>query len=199
MQASCPTASADALLARLRRETGPEHAELDRDIGPGVARSRESYARFLSSSFVAVTALEDAVQRALGADHPVERGALLRADLEALGVVVPQPGIMVGPLQEAAALGTAYVLEGSALGGIMLAKSVHESLGSDVSARYLTLHGAGTATRWRWFLEKLEAFGARSDEDAHASASRAAVRSFEVYAAAFAAGAKELTQAPVRR
>lgn len=196
MQVSAPSASADGLLARLRRETSAQHADLDRTIGPEVARSRESYARFLASSFVAVSALEDAVQHALGADHRAERGALLRADLESLRVVVPRPRATVGPLVEAAAFGTAYVLDGSTLGGIVLAKMVHDALGPDVPVRYLTLRGAGTGARWRGFLERLAAFAARSDEAAHASACRAAVAAFEVYAAAFAAEATELTQAP---
>lgn len=186
MPAPAPRFESESLLARLRSATSARHATLDRALGPAVSRSRASYARFLASSFVAVTALEGAVERSLGDGHRARRGALIRTDLEALGVAIPPCGPTYELEDEAAAFGCAYVIEGSALGGVVLARNVRDELGSDVSTAYLALRGVETTARWRWFLTELDAFSCRAGDVGHAGACRAAVAAFGIYGAAFA-------------
>ena len=179
-----PVGGGCALLERLRAETRTRHAALDGAIGPEVSRSRESYGRFLDASFVASAALEASVQRRLGPNYPVQRAAKLRADLEDLGVAVPAMPAAFEVESEAEAFGCAYVLEGSALGGLVLATAVRRLLGDDVPTRYLVLRGPETAQRWRWFLDELNAFGTRATDEEHAGASRAAGAAFDLYGTA---------------
>jgi heme oxygenase (biliverdin-IX-beta and delta-forming) len=175
------------LLALLRTATRERHAAIDSAVGPEVARSRASYGRFLTASLGAAAALEGGVERALGEAYRATREGLLRADLEILGVSAPVLRAPYEPANEADAFGCAYVLEGSALGGIVLAERVHSALGSQIPTAYLRIHGAATAGRWRWFLSQLEAFGDRANERARADACRGAIAGFDLYREAFAA------------
>lgn len=174
------------LLAHLRAATRKQHAALDATIGPSIARSTASYARFLRASFGPASAVEQAVERALGPDFRAIRGAALRADLEALGDVPPEGAPPLHLAGEAEAIGAAYVLEGSALGGMVLAAKVRDALGDEVPSRYLQLRGREAAARWRWFLEQVRGLDGRWSEAMIAAACRGAVRAFDLYAGSFA-------------
>ncbi len=174
------------LLELLRAATRERHAELDATIGKAMALSKASYGRFLSASLRAVSALEGGVERTLGPAHHAVREALLRSDLEALGVPAPASCAAADPRSKAAAFGVAYVLEGSALGGVVLAETVRRALGSEVPTAYLRLRGSETAARWRWFLSELEAFGKLATKDARSDSCEAAIAGFELYRGAFA-------------
>jgi heme oxygenase len=174
------------LLERLRAATREQHADLDATVGKEMALSTASYARFLSASLRAVCALEGGVERTLGAAHHAVREALLRSDLAALGVSAPASCAAADPRTKASAFGAAYVLEGSALGGVVLAETVRHSLGPEVQTAYLRLRGGETAARWRWFLSELEAFGKLASERAQGDSCEAAIAGFEIYRVAFA-------------
>ena len=184
-QAAHP-ARAAPILELLRAATRERHAALDATVGKELALSTASYGRFLSASLRAVVALEGGVERILGPAHHAVREALLRSDLEALGVPPPACCAAADPRNEASAFGFAYVLEGSALGGVVLAETVRRALGSEVQTAYLQLRGSETAARWRWFLSELEAFGELASEDARGDSCLAAIAGFELYRAAFA-------------
>lgn len=144
----------------------------------------DAYARFLRASLEAAAPVEAAVERVLGAEFPALRGAALRADLAALGEPSSATAAGFSLADEAHGIGAAYVIEGSALGGLVLATAVRHALGPHVPTRYLQLRGPETPARWRWFLEKVRRFDAWSDAS-RADACAAASRVFEVYAASY--------------
>ena len=177
-----------SLLGHLRAATRELHASLDASVGSDIAQSCASYARFLAGSRVAVHAIERGIEAHLGAGFAAAREALLDADLARLGDAHANPLEELPIRDEAEAFGAAYVLEGSALGGLVLADRVRAALGPDAPTAYLSYRGrgAGTGNRWTWFQEQLAAFGARSDATAHARAAATARAAFDLYARAFA-------------
>jgi heme oxygenase len=114
------------------------------------------YARFLRAHARALLPLEAALEAAgiedFLPDWPQRRrGAALRADLAALGEAVPQaPRLCLHTA--AAALGAAYVLEGSRMGNGLLLRRVRDS---GLPAAYLA--HAGAPGGWPGFLAQLEA------------------------------------------
>lgn len=95
----------------------------------------------------------------------------------------------------AAAFGSLYVLEGSCLGGQVIAQAAHEAV--DIGARgatYFTGSGSATASHWREFLALLDAEIA-NDAASHAAASNAAQQTFDALIGIFTA----LRNAPAAR
>ena len=113
----------------LKKATDDVHGELDGLLSKLDLSDPADYAKFLSIQARVLPALECALDRfgmaAIVADWGEHRRAsLLRDDLEALGERMPEP-LEIPPMDSAAkALGAAYVMEGSRLGGQMLVKSV---------------------------------------------------------------------------
>ena len=113
------------------------------------------YRRFLSAQAAAFLPVEQALDAggaaALFPDWPLRRRAEhLRADLAGLGLALPSP--IARPLfdGQAQVAGAAYVLEGSRLGGAILARSVPANLPHSF---LISPTGAG---HWRDFLARLE-------------------------------------------
>ncbi|HET9622106.1 MAG TPA: biliverdin-producing heme oxygenase [Kofleriaceae bacterium] len=172
-----------SLLAALRARTAAQHAALD-DAFRG-ALTRDRYVAFLQASLAVLARLEPALATWLPAAVTPSRVERLRADLAALGAA---PGADAGnvavPATRAASLGAAYVVEGSTLGGLMLAERFERALGIGLEATtYLRLRGRDTARHWRGFLAEL-ATAAASDA---AEACAAAAATFDAYAAAMRA------------
>lgn len=149
--------------------------------------SRASYVRLLESLWALNASAGGRVALNLG-----DKGALfdanqrlgwLAADLAALHR--SQPAVSTDHFawvdSSAAAAGMVYVVEGSSLGGQVLAKMASAQLGltGDRGARYLTGYGAETANHWLQTQEWLDEWLA--DEERLASAEQAAVRVFETY------------------
>jgi heme oxygenase len=96
------------------------------------------------------------------------RAARLRRDLAALGVsdariaAAPSAGALLPPLgTEAAALGCAWVVEGSALGGRVLARGLGTILGANTEAGgSFFLPAPGQPERWRRCCAAVESCGA---------------------------------------
>ncbi len=146
----------------------------------------ERYATFLTASLAAIEPLE----AALGAftEFPsAGRAARIRADLAALGAIGNPVHVSVElPHTRAAAFGCAYVVEGSALGGVVLARIVATKLCVPLRATtYLRLREEGTAAQWRRFVERLEDWGREATLDERTEARVAAIRAFQGYIAAF--------------
>jgi heme oxygenase len=127
----------------LREGTRDAHEALDGLFARFDLSDAAGYAAFLSAHAQALLPLEAALDAA-GADRVMpdwparRRGALLIADLAALGIAPPAPGT-VPPLDSPAAIaGALYVVEGSRLGGKFLARQV----ASDLSKHYLSPHQA---------------------------------------------------------
>ena len=98
-------------------------------------------------------------------------------DLADLGEDMP-PRLQLGYLDEAGSWGALYVVEGSRLGGVMLARSV----GTDLPSRYLAAaHAPG---QWRAIREAIDTAGAHASPDWHDALLAGAAATFELYAKA---------------
>ena len=181
-----------AARAALRARTRALHDDVDRRFGGFDLACPDNYARFLRAHAAAFLPVEAALETAgivdLLPDWPARRrGERLRADLIAMDVPLP-PALASPPRlgSEAALLGAAYVLEGSRLGGALLARQVAPGLPRDYLAAPQPPGG------WRMLLEKLEA--TLYDEDRIAAATIAASAVF----ASFAAAAEEEGRRPLQ-
>jgi heme oxygenase len=123
----------------LRNATAESHDAVDAVFSAFALDDAEGYRRFLRAQAAAFLPVESALEGAgiarLVPDWPERRrAALLHADLEELGENPPD-AIAAPPIDDAAsALGAAYVLEGSRMGGQLLRRMLPESM----PARFLS-------------------------------------------------------------
>ena len=141
--------------AALRAGTAADHERLDDLFGRLRLDAPQDYRAFLSAHAMALTAIEQALDAADFAamldDWPQRRRAdALAADLAAIGAPVPAPLPAPALATPAARWGAAYVVEGSRLGGALLARSVPEGLPKSY------LGSVQPPGMWRKFLEKLD-------------------------------------------
>lgn len=171
----------NAARSLLREATGADHERLDALFAHFDLADPAAYGHFLAAHAAAVSAVEPALDAAgmarLIPDWPARRrAALIRADLDALGIEPPvplAPPVLAG---DAAAWGAAYVIEGSRLGGAFLARQV----GAGLPTAYLAAPQAKGA--WRTFLQALDE--ALVSERQCAGATAAARATFEIFEAA---------------
>ena len=166
--------AAPRCIDQLREVTRAQHAALDAQLR---LESPTAYVRFAIATLAAIEMLEPAISAHV-AGFGSDRDAALRADLEELGAA-PAPALAHPRLATpSAAFGAAYVMEGSTLGGLVLANRV-EALGL-TATRYLRLRGSATGARWKQFLAELD----RSVTD-RAACCATAVATFAHYEAAY--------------
>lgn len=154
--------------ALLRDATRPLHDRVERAVDlTARARTRDGY-RALLTAFYGLHAPIERQLAALpwdeaGLDVGARRkGPLLRADLRALGVdpaAVPRCPDLPRTDTVAAGFGCLYVLEGSTLGGQVIARDVEASLGLDAGsgAAFFRSYGADVGRMWRAFTRALDA------------------------------------------
>lgn len=160
-------------VAALRKATGPDHDAVDTAFGGFDLKTRDGYAAFLTAHARALPAVEAALAAIPALPAPRPRTDLLAADLAAFGESMPDPLPFALADDDAAAWGALYVIEGSRLGGIMLARSVAEGW----PAAYLgAKHLPG---EWRGLLAALD--GAATGEAWIATAIDAAKATFALY------------------
>lgn len=187
------TANSASLLGTLRDGTREAHARLDGRLGIESAaltndeRGLARYAAFLRGSASAVVPLERALEAWLPPSDGVRRRDALGADLAALGHALPDAAAMPELSSRADAYGAAYVMEGSALGGAVLARRVGEALGAEAPRSYLSLRGDRTGPHWRSFTEALDAWGSDATDAERERALATARATFEAYERAFEA------------
>lgn len=139
----------------LRDGTAAAHERVDAVFSQFDLSDRAGYAAFLGAHAEAMLPFEQALDAAdagqVVPDWPERRrGDLLRADLAELGIApcpAPSPASNGDP---AAIAGTLYVLEGSRMGGRVLARRV----GSGLPLRYLNAHQRPDT--WRKLLSRLD-------------------------------------------
>lgn len=163
------------IAARLKQETAREHAAIEAVSGilhQGL--TREEYERYLERWFGFLAPLEaELCQRevwsvlGLSAVERAKRVALER-DLEELGATLSALPVCAPPdlpgLPEA--VGSAYVLEGSTLGGRVLSRHVQLCLGDGAPRRFLDIYGPDIGSRWQAFRGALADYaGARDTQD----------------------------------
>ena len=145
--------------AALRALTQPLHDRVDAAFGGFALDRAADYARFLAAHARALPAAEAvlAATAALPAWRP--RTPLLAADLAELDEPMPRALPFAADATPAGAWGVLYVVEGSRLGGTMLARQVSPSL----PGRYLAAaHGPG---EWRALRAAIDAAAAAGDDD----------------------------------
>jgi heme oxygenase len=169
-----------SLRTALRAGTSDCHADVDEIFGRFDLAREADYKAFLSAHARAVPAVETALESA-GIERLIpdwkerRRRDLLLDDLASMDAALPPSLDAPGMRDDAALLGAVYVLEGSKLGGAMLAKSVGEGLPS----AYLSPFGPKGGMKA--FMDMLEASGA--DEAAAVEAARAVFALFHKAAA----------------
>ncbi|TWH88847.1 heme oxygenase [Novosphingobium taihuense] len=172
----------------LREQTRADHDRVDEAFGQFDLAHRDDYRLFLLAQASALASLETSLDEAgagqiLG-DWPArQRSHLLKSDLSDLGADFPlakQPALTFSSTAEV--LGALYVIEGSRLGGAMLARRVPE----DLPRRFL---GDSASLRWRTLVDLLDRKLISPDDKASALASaRKVFRLFEEAALAQAGG-----------
>lgn len=141
-------------LAALRSATREHHDRVDRLMDLQRMQQPAHYARVLQVLDVFLAAWEPAVAAALpqrwqGWLRQRSRRPFLRADLHALGIAA-RPPIQVPALRsESAAWGSIYVMEGSALGGQFISRSLAQA-GVPPTHGGAYFHGWGEATGPMW-------------------------------------------------
>ncbi|WP_085809774.1 biliverdin-producing heme oxygenase [Sphingomonas sp. TZW2008] len=163
-------------IALLRSRTAAAHEMVDAAFGSHDLTDAGSYAAFLRAHARALPLAEAraaAVWPALRRRMP-----LLAADLAMLDTAPPLPASEAADVGTPAAWGALYVVEGSRLGGGMLAKMV----GADLPQAYLgATHLPG---EWRLIRQAIDAAAAHQDEVWHAAMVDGALDTFALYDAA---------------
>ncbi|RYY58180.1 MAG: hypothetical protein EOO24_62055 [Comamonadaceae bacterium] len=176
----------------LRQATAARHGAIDSLLGLRSPFGRTHYGRVLQGFEAFLTVWEPRMARALPPHlqpwfAATARSALARRDLEALGLPTVPAAACVPSLDAwPDALGSLYVLEGSALGGQYIAAQARRHLGLSAAHGAAYFHGCGTATveRWRGF-QRLLAAELDADPVAQAQAVRGAVATFDGLIATF--------------
>ena len=161
----------------LRHATVSCHDAVDAAFARYDLTDPASYGDFLAAHARVLPAVEAALTSADALPHLRPRAPALTDDLAALGRAYPVAERVRPPADDAEAFGMAYVIEGSRLGGGMLARQV----GVGLPTAYLSaVHLPG---EWRAFGDALDA-AAGDDEAWLACAVAAAERVFALYRAA---------------
>ena len=147
------TADAGRTRQALRAATMESHQRVDDLFSHFSLASAPDYRAFLRAHARAIAALEPVAQP----DSP--RLALMAQDLAALGEAMPAPLSMPSTGGDGFRWGLLYALEGSRLGGAMLARQVAQ----DLPRAYLSaVHGKGG---WIAFQQQLDDAAAKGDQD----------------------------------
>ena len=161
-------------IAALRARTAARHDEVDAAFGGFRLDRPDAYRQFLTAHARALPGAEALLAAAPGLPAWRPRTPLLMEDLANLGGVMPSPLPLTLPV-DAAAWGVLYVVEGSRLGGAMLARQVAPGL----PRRYLD--AAFEQGEWRTMRAAIDAQAARQDEAWLAGAVAGAEACFALY------------------
>ncbi len=147
------------LRTRLRNATASLHIRTEAAYAGFDLAQRDGYLHFLSAQSRVLGAVELALEQAgvdrLLSDWPARtRRHLLSTDLNTLGNPVPEALPMPELLDDASCWGAAYVLEGSRLGGQILARRRRQI---DPAGPLGYLEHGDAAKLWPTFLARLEA------------------------------------------
>jgi heme oxygenase len=154
-------------MARLRCETAAEHIAVERSVPLMKSDlTKEEYVSTIGKIYQFVELWEErAAVEAPGWLREMlvarRRSSLLLGDLVCLNVVptrpLPEP-VLPPTTSEAGFLGAMYVMEGSTLGGQLIARHLEKTLGlaAGNGYSYFQGHGAETGRLWREFCDVLQ-------------------------------------------
>ena len=161
-------------VATLRARTAARHEEVDAGFGAFPLDEPDQYRGFLLAHARALPSAEAWLAAAPGLPAGRPRTPLLTRDLADLGT--PMPPLLPLPIAAGAAIwGVLYVVEGSRLGGAMLARQV----GPGLPSRYLD--AAFEPGEWRALRAAIDAEAACHDEAWLAEATSGAEACFALY------------------
>lgn len=177
------------MLNKLRERTRKLHEELE---GKNLASkiidhsiSREEYELLLFQNLLAYSKAEDSISNYFPEDSHA-KSAKIKADLQNIGVENPDYNwdYAFHCKNEIEAVGVAYVMEGSALGGMMIAKEIKkcEALKS-LPEQHFFATSKDSANGWNRFLKFLRS--REFTEEEAEIASRKAVETFQLFDTAF--------------
>jgi heme oxygenase len=178
------------LIDTVRRVTRPLHDRVEQAFAAtDTAWTTARYARLLRVTYAVVAPLERAVQDRLGAlfaaPPPSTRAERIEGDLAALGEAPPPTQDALTTASDADALGVGYVLQGSLLGGAVIARQVRAACDPKiVQMRYVEMYGAALPSVWRQYCAALNDFGLRATDEERHRVVDAATRTFAMYDAA---------------
>ena len=185
-----PIGSRSGLAVVLRAQTAAAHAAAEDAFALDTRlASRGSYGALLAllSGFyrpleAALAALPGWDRLTPAVDLPARsRAALIDDDLQALGLTIPVQALRHQPVLDSLAqgLGCLYVLEGSALGGRIVARQASAALGTDLPVSFFANPaGPPLGARWQALQATLDAYGHAAGETACAAAVLAAQQTF---------------------
>jgi heme oxygenase (biliverdin-IX-beta and delta-forming) len=184
---------AASLFERLKHETHECHGEVERRVNVlNRLQTARSYRRLLEQFYGVYCPLESEIAHSMseivGWLPDIEdrmRTPSLRLDLRLLGNLCPE-GLPLAPIPPLDSLaqrfGCLYVLEGSTLGGQIIAREVSSRLPytSGDGCSFFASRGAEIGPRWRNFRLSLEAYAVANSES-HDSIIQSAAATFRVF------------------
>ncbi|MBG9387714.1 biliverdin-producing heme oxygenase [Caenimonas aquaedulcis] len=174
------------LIDALRRATSARHAEVECLLGLDAPFDMDTYTRVVSGFDTFLSSWEPRTSQALPEllrpwFAARCRGDMARRDAARLGAIAPpSPAVEFTALPGlSAALGSLYVMEGSALGGQVIARQVarQHGLHADNGAAYFNGWGERTGEMWREFRTMLEQHDAQGAD--HEAACAGANHTFD--------------------
>ena len=162
-------------LAMLRSHTKHHHDRVDEAFSSFDLCDEDNYRAFLTSHSRVLPSLELIMASQKSLPHVRPRSPLLAADLAAMGQPMPSPMLYAGSTGGAAGWGILYVVEGSRLGGGLLATRVGDWLPNS----YLSaLHEPG---EWRAVGQAIEDQASQHGTSWITDAVKAARACFDLY------------------
>lgn len=180
----------ESFLKNLRAVTGPAHEALEQNrvtavlMTPGV--SLQDYTTYLQRLYGFMAPAEEIVYTGTDTIMPdIQqriKAHLILEDLRALDL--PEEQLQSLPIFDAAGIYTTqaekmagmYVMEGSSLGGNVIFKHLHKTIGitPEKGAAYLTAYGAENGIMWKRFIEHFTGFVVNNNNEAEVIATAVA-------------------------
>lgn len=151
------------MLNRLREETEVLHREIEKDNLAGLIISHEislqEYKLLLLQNYLAYAVTEKEIAAHLPSFEPVKSRQLLK-DLEQLNITIPPIEDYANSYyikNEAEALGAAYVVEGSAMGGMLISKELENCQALSQIEKHFFFNGKRqNINGWKSFCKSLK-------------------------------------------
>lgn len=187
------------MIVMLRRATSRHHADIERLLQLDSPFTLDRYIQVLQGFDFFLREWEPCVEASLPPQlgawaHARRRGPMARDDLAALGASRLEGRAGLPALDSAsAALGSLYVLEGSALGGQVIARQVQaqHGLSEKNGAAYFNGWGIRTGAHWREFQAVLAQHDTK--DACREEACQAATETFEALGHAYRSATRATT------
>lgn len=180
------TATPHTLRDHLRRATASSHERLDRSIRPASDwRSRQDYARFLSTQYAARLPVESWLLAFAPAGlKPPEQTPLIARDLARLGESVPgrSGGFALEEFGPSAVIGVAWVLAGSSLGNRAMLRDMQAALPAETVWPHEFLGSRAMTAFWKELRVRIDGRAGLAERTQSASAARCVFDHFLAHA-----------------